>query len=335
MSTHTESARQPAPQSLKFSRLTTDTVAAGERFDYWRQLFIGSYIERLPGSDARQDFRGEIVGCADGNGAVFANLRNDPVVGTFGKRGSDLVLVGCIHCGAFQLSYGTKATILDPRSGLVLFDCDRPALSSTSTVTEISYLALPRATVTAAMGSSDLTAQGAPMRLLPKNGLTPMMLAYLHALARHGSELDRLESAAAMKAATGLAIALITKLGHKSLQEREGVEDIFFGAARHYIELNYWRHDLTANRIASAIGCSRARLYRLFANRSQTVAGFLRDVRLQRARVLLETELSQSIGLIAFNTGYTDLSAFGKAFKRRFGMSPSDCREMAGAPGSS
>lgn len=326
--------RHPAPRSLEFSRITTDDVAASERFDYWRELFIGSYIDRLPGSASRQDFRGEIVGCADGSGAVFANLRNDPVLGTFGKRDSDLLLIGCIHRGVFQLSHGDEATTLSARSGLVLLDCDCPAISSASTATEISYLALPRATVVAAMGSPDLTAPRTPIRFLPKNGLTPIMLEYLRAMAKHGSDLNRREAAAAMRAATTLATAIFAGLGRKP-EEREEFEDTFFDVAQHYIESNCWRHTLTADRIASAIGCSRAHLYRLFANRGQTVAGFLRDVRLQRARMLLETDLSQPIGMIAFNCGYTDLSAFGKAFRRRFGISPNGCRGMAGTPNSS
>lgn len=326
--------RQPAPQSLEFSRITTNSVAARDRFDYWRQLFVGSYIDRLPGSDVRRGFRGEIVGCADGKGAVFANVRNDPVVGTFGKRDSDLILLGYIRRGAFQLSHGNETTLLDPSSGLVLFDCDRPAITSASSVSEISYLALPRAVVVAAAGTSDLTASRMPVRPLPKSGLTPIMAAYLSALAKHGSNLDRSGSVAAMKAAGTLATGLLARLGRKPIERRGELEDTFLEAARHYIELNYWRHDLTANRIAAAVGCSRAHLYRLFVNRGQTVAGSLRDVRLDRARMLLATEVSLSIGSIAFNSGYTDVSAFGKAFRRRFGMSPSDYRAMT-APGSS
>lgn len=329
MPTRSETAQQPAPQSLQFSRITTDAVAARDRFDYWRELFVGSYIDRLPGSDATQNFRGEIAGCTGGDGAVFANLRCDPVLGTFGKRGSDLILIGYIRRGAFQFSHGDQTTTLDARSGLVLFDCDRPAISSASAVTEISYLALPRDAVVAAVGSSDLTASDTPMRLLPQNGLNSVMMAYLSALATHGSNLDRQEGAAAMKAATTLATALFARLGHKSNEAWDRLQDTFFDAARHYIESNCWRHDLTAASVASAVGCSRAHLYRLFADRGQTVGGFLRDVRLRCAHLLLETELSQSIGAIAFNCGYTDLSAFGKAFKRRFGVSPRDWRAMA------
>jgi methylphosphotriester-DNA--protein-cysteine methyltransferase len=33
-----------------------------------------------------------------------------------------------------------------------------------------------------------------------------------------------------------------------------------------------------------------------------------------------------SLGTLAFECGYSDLSAFGKAFRRRFGMSPSEWR---------
>lgn len=326
--TPAEPAQQLVPPSLQFNRITTDAVTARDRFDCWRELFPGCHLDRLPGSDAWRDFHGEMAGCMDGNGTVFANLRNDPVLGTFGQRDSDLVLIGCIHRGAFRFSHGEETTILDARSGLVLFDCDRPVTSSASTVTEISYLALSRSTVTAAMGSNDIITRGAPVRFLPKDGLVPVMRKYLHALAKHGSGLDRSESAAAMKAATTLATVLFAKIGRKPVDEREEFADTVFEAARHHIELNYWRHDLTADRIASAVGCSRTHLYRLFSNRGQTVAGLLRDVRLQHARLLLETEWSQSIGLIAFNSGYSDLSAFGKAFRRLYGISPRDCRKM-------
>ncbi|MGO4124638.1 helix-turn-helix domain-containing protein [Inquilinus sp. YAF38] len=68
----------------------------------------------------------------------------------------------------------------------------------------------------------------------------------------------------------------------------------------------------------------------MFATRDRTVAGDLREVRLRRARRLIETQPDRPIGLIAFDCGYTDLSAFGKAFKRRFGLGPSDWRASMG-----
>jgi AraC family transcriptional regulator, positive regulator of tynA and feaB len=318
---------RPSPQTSKFSRVTIDDVAASDRFDYWRHLFVGSYIDR-PRSETKRAFRGELLGCADSDGSVFANLQADPSICEFGKRDSDLILLSAIHRGTFQLRQGDDAIITDSGNGLVLFDCDRPAVTS-STAYEVAYLAMPRSTVVAAMGGQDPTPGGSAIRFLPKNGLEPVLLAHMRAMAEHGASLDRYESATATKTANALAIALLAQLGRRRPEENEQHEDAFYLAARRYIELNCWRYDLTADGIAAAIGCSRAHLYRLFARSGQTVAGVLRDVRLLRARTLLETELSEPIGLIAFNTGYTDLSAFGKAFKRHFGMSPSECRALA------
>jgi len=41
---------------------------------------------------------------------------------------------------------------------------------------------------------------------------------------------------------------------------------------------------------------------------------------------LLETLPTEPIALIAFDSGYIDLSASGKAFKRRFSLTPGDWR---------
>src|SRR3546814_4060534 len=84
--------------------------------------------------------------------------------------------------------------------------------------------------------------------------------------------------------------------------------------------------DLTADAIARAIGCSRASLYRLFEQRGLAVAEHVRAVRLNHSRTLLR-DPRLGIGDIALRCGYDDLSAFGKAFRRRFGMTPRDWRQ--------
>lgn len=278
------------------------------------------------------DYATENVGQFSGgpaDGAIFADLRACPPVFSSGKRDSDIILLCYISCGSLQLQQGGEVIVLDSRSGLVLFDCDKPATTS-STAHDISYLALSRERVVAALGGSDPTPPGVALRKLPRRGLTPVLQAYLKAMTENGATLDRFESAAAAKAATALAVALLSQLGQQPSDESERLEDAFLEAALSYINLNCWRHSLTADKIASAIGCSRAHLYRLFASRCQSVADCVRDIRLQRARELLETE-SAPIGTIAFDSGYGDQSAFGKAFKRRFGISPGDYRASIGA----
>ena len=73
-----------------------------------------------------------------------------------------------------------------------------------------------------------------------------------------------------------------------------------------------------------ALGCSRAQLYRAFNQHHDSIADHLRRLRLKAACALLARGSENRIGQIAFDCGYTDPAAFGKAFRRRYGVSPSE-----------
>jgi AraC-like DNA-binding protein len=62
-----------------------------------------------------------------------------------------------------------------------------------------------------------------------------------------------------------------------------------------------------------------------------TFTEFLLDRRLARAhRMLSDPRFAErSITSIAFDVGFGDLSYFDRAFRRRFGETPSDVRENA------
>jgi AraC family transcriptional regulator, positive regulator of tynA and feaB len=312
------------PTSL--AKLTTCSVPVADRLDFWREQFETCDISR-PISGVGSDFCSELLRCADCDGTSFLHIRGDPLVCGFGKRESGLVLVGCVRSGTFEISHDDeRTTVLDSNSGLILLDCDRRLVAS-STRYELTQLALPRSLVTSVLGPNPVLRDNAVVRL-PKCGLTPILLAQLDAMSRHSGELDRADAAAAMHAMASLAVAMLSRLARRDDRKNEFCEYLF-AAARRYIEAHASRHDLTAARIATAIGCSRARLYRLFADRSMYVGGLLREVRLTRARALIEKYPRRPIGQIAFDCGYSDLSTFGKAFKRRYGMSPIECREQS------
>lgn len=79
---------------------------------------------------------------------------------------------------------------------------------------------------------------------------------------------------------------------------------------------------LTVADIAREIGTSHNHLTRLFrAETGQTVVGYLRRRRLERARHLLR-ESTMSIPAIAASVGIPDLQAFNKACRREFGVAP-------------
>jgi AraC family transcriptional regulator len=83
---------------------------------------------------------------------------------------------------------------------------------------------------------------------------------------------------------------------------------------------------LSVAEIAKAVGLSHNHLTRLFrAATGQTVVGYLRNRRMERARHFLQAT-TLSIPAIAASVGIPDLQAFNKACRRELGASPRGIR---------
>lgn len=80
--------------------------------------------------------------------------------------------------------------------------------------------------------------------------------------------------------------------------------------------------------LAQKTGLSKSQFYRnLTSLTGSSPARFLREYRLTRAVQLIESNRG-NIAQIAFETGFSNPSYFSKCFKKRFGVSPSDYREV-------
>ena len=77
--------------------------------------------------------------------------------------------------------------------------------------------------------------------------------------------------------------------------------------------------------VARRQGVTPRYIQRLFERERTTFGHFLRDARLDLARNALETG-GGPISAIAFDCGFGDLSHFNKAFRSRFGATPSDIK---------
>lgn len=85
--------------------------------------------------------------------------------------------------------------------------------------------------------------------------------------------------------------------------------------------------DLTLDEVARAHYISRRKLYELFAQVSTTPSVFLRDERLRVAAGLLaDPGLRLPVAAIAQRCGFTDVTTFTRAFRRRYEMTPREWR---------
>jgi AraC-like DNA-binding protein len=106
-----------------------------------------------------------------------------------------------------------------------------------------------------------------------------------------------------------------------------------FADADRLIRRDYADMNLTPREIARRLRCSRATLYRAFHVRCFTVAGYLRQVRLEEVCLQLSSAAARvPISTIAMNCGLECLRAFNRIFKAEYGMTAGRYRrEVAGS----
>jgi AraC-like DNA-binding protein len=93
---------------------------------------------------------------------------------------------------------------------------------------------------------------------------------------------------------------------------------------------NLDRPDLSVATIACQHGCTPRYVQRLFETEGTTFTEYVLAQRLARAHRLLSDPClaEEKISTVAFDAGFGDLSYFYRAFRRRYGASPSDVREQ-------
>jgi len=87
------------------------------------------------------------------------------------------------------------------------------------------------------------------------------------------------------------------------------------------------RHDQTVVELSRRVGMSPRHFARRFQERYGTTPGkFRENLRLDQARARLETDQTLNLGSLAAQLGFSGEDTFSRAFKRRFGVRPSDHR---------
>ncbi|MCB0527678.1 MAG: DNA-binding response regulator [Saprospiraceae bacterium] len=103
-------------------------------------------------------------------------------------------------------------------------------------------------------------------------------------------------------------------------------EDEFVTGLRTYILEHLDESDLDGDRIGRHFGLSRVSLYRkLNALTGQSISDFVRATRLSKALQLIR-EGHLNLSEIAYQTGFSSISAFSRAFKQAYGKSPSEMK---------
>ncbi len=189
------------------------------------------------------------------------------------------------------------------------------------------HLSLPRQMVQSVIG--DIPPGSVVARKLSTSSLAPFLKSQLGVLARELASLSDIDRAAIFDNTMDLALTVLRQAfanpSKPPALDRRGC----VAFARRIIIEQLANPNLDAAMIARSLGCSRATLYRAFAEYGLSVASYIRETRLEEAMRLIATGSVQlTIESIANQCGFVDVTHFRRAFRARFGMSPQEARTL-------
>jgi AraC-like DNA-binding protein len=131
-----------------------------------------------------------------------------------------------------------------------------------------------------------------------------------------------------------MALAIGATRDAVEIAKSRGVRAARLCAIKEEIVTRLDQADLSVSTIAARHQLKPRWVQRLFESEGTTFTEFVLAQRLVRAHRLLTNPLyaDQKVSTIALDIGFGDLSYFNRAFRRRYGMTPSELRAAAKPP---
>lgn len=308
--------------------VSTDQVAPKDSIPYWKDL-IWQLLGRLRSeASAEGAFRGRLLHCNAGDvrlcrlSASGHRVARTPDLIRQDDRG--LLKVVFQLEGTTWFEQGGRRTLLHPGEWSI-YDTMKSYTVANNGDIEQFVLVAPREKVLAAhLNPDELLVQ----RYDARAGIGRLA----RELLQHAFE--EIESCSPESAeAIGEAVAQLLR---QSLMERAGrptsltLREALRDRIRTYILRNLRDPELSIDRIAAALRCSKRNLHKAFSNDGATISDTIWRLRLEHCRRdLVSPDCAwKSITEIAFSWGFSSATHFSKAFKDAYGLSPKGCRLM-------
>ncbi|MEJ2001747.1 MAG: AraC family transcriptional regulator [Maritimibacter sp.] len=311
-----------------FLQFDTAMVRPRERFEFWRSLHPQAKLDPLEREDAAA-FDARIGYFVGADGMMFGHDEvHDNFIANFAQPQGDFLMFSSTVAGTANIEVsGSDGLHVAAGSAPVAIDVSRPVRVTCHGFDQL-VLMVPLPLLRREL-CSDKWPPKAGLSPIAAQRLTPFLLAQMQQMAQIGASLSAPELQAAMQALKALVIGVLEQAEPGEITRAEGLpDDSIHVAAQQYIALNFARTDLSAERIAMAVGCSRAKLFRVFEEHGETLGTVIRTKRLALAKQLLPAEPDMPVKLVAHRCGYRSVEAFTRAFRAEFDMTPGEYRHI-------
>lgn len=220
------------------------------------------------------------------------------------------------------------ASVVAARGDIVVLPCREPMAFSLPEGGRFDCALLPERALGASAGRlSRLLMRSISPSILPLQ----LLIGYAGYLLRRGAVTDE-EAQTLVAHFYDLLPILADHL--LDAEPRSAGGDGRAASVKAFIEARLGECSLSLSAVAKAEGVSERAIQKLFSREGRTFSRYVLDRRLERARALIMRRGQRAaIQQIAYDAGFNDLSYFNRAFRKRYGVRPSDLRRPAAASG--
>jgi AraC-like DNA-binding protein len=235
------------------------------------------------------------------------------------------ILVSVLEQGATAVASQQGTVAVQPGDVVVSSTLVPYAVAFTGTVRHtfsVSYadLGLPRTVLHAALGTP----------LGGDHPVAPGLGAFLTHLARTRNRPASPHGQALQEPIVALVRALVATSAGDEFRARAPLAETVGRRAEQYIRSHFTDPSLTPAKVAEVHGISVRYLYRVLGDLGFSPAGFIRELRLEACARVLASSGSTRVSAVAHQHGFVDQAHFTRAFRQRFGCTPTEWRHHAG-----
>jgi AraC-like DNA-binding protein len=310
----------------------TDALPAHERFAYYREGVLGALYRMTPEFGGQPElFRARLEARLVAQ-ALAVHCRGTPH--HIGRTRADIA-ARASDCFFIFEQVGPNKILFQPDGAdgilvgagdLIVGDADSGFVTPRLTHYDHRFWMLPKALIEPMLpGAADKLAR--PVHLDGAGGVPALLAAYLRTLNAEAAHPEIAQNGA-ITANLGHLLAIAIGGAAPDERQRGAMAEARRRDALAWIERGFADPALGAAEVAARLGTSLRSLHAAFEPTGTSFAEALTLRRLQAARAALANPATResSIAAIAFACGFNDVSTFYRAFRRVYGITPSDLR---------
>lgn len=308
---------------------STKDLHPRDRFEYWHDVACRELVrhnavpEHPPAFDASMD-AGSL------GGLEIVQFENSPMsvernTGHLLSSDSDELFVCCQVSGTVVLSQGGRDALLQP-GDMTLLDPQAPYRAKFMRDSKVLVVKPNRRIIEARLGRiGDETARVIRPSTAEASLASSVLRMLPPELGRFSSESEELVREHTLDL---VCVALTTSLG-KDESRKSASRSMTLMRLRAVVDALLTDPELTACRVVAVAGVSMRYANALLASEGTSIMRLVWERRLARCRQALEdpAQSHRSVSEIAYGWGFSDMTHFGRRYRDRYGLLPSEWRK--------